>query len=112
MKKLEIIIKAEKLDELKDVLVDLGLKGLMLTNIMGFGNQEGYTQVYRGEEYTMNLMPKVKVEAIVKDEICEQAIQKILEVVSTESAGDGKIFIYHVEDAIRIRTGERGDDAI
>lgn len=112
MKKLEIIVKTEKLEELKDTLVSLGIKGLMLTNIMGFGNQKGYTQVYRGAKYTVNLLPKVKVETVVRDEICEEAIQKILDVVSTGSIGDGKIFVYNVEDAIRIRTGERGNDAI
>lgn len=112
MKKLEIVIKSEKLEDLKDTLVGLGIKGLMLTNIMGFGNQKGYTQVYRGAKYTVNLLPKVKVETVVRDEICEEAIQRILEVVSTGSIGDGKIFVYHVEDAVRIRTGERGNDAI
>lgn len=112
MKKLEIIIKSEKFEALKGALNELGVTGLMLTNIMGYGNQKGYTQVYRGAKYTVNLLPKVKVETVISDEKCERVVSRIQEAVSTGNIGDGKIFIYNVEDAIRIRTGERGDDAI
>ncbi|MGE4213672.1 MAG: P-II family nitrogen regulator [Anaerotignaceae bacterium] len=112
MKKLEIIIKSEKLEELKTALNELGVTGMMLTNIMGFGNQRGYTQIYRGAKYTVNLLPKVKVETVVCDEIYEQVLTKIQETVTTGNIGDGKIFVYQVTEAVRIRTGERGEDAI
>ena len=112
MKKLEIIIKSEKLEELKKALNELGVTGMMLTNIMGFGNQKGYTQIYRGTKYTVNLLPKVKVETVVCDEIYEQVLTKVQETVTTGNIGDGKIFVYEVAEAVRIRTGERGTDAI
>lgn len=112
MKKLEIVIKSEKLEELKEALTEVGATGLMISNIMGFGNQRGYTQVYRGSKYKVSLLPKVKVETVVKDEIYEKAIDKILETVSTGHVGDGKIFVYDVMEVVRIRTGERGNDAI
>ena len=112
MKKLEVIIKPEKLECLKGVLDELGVAGLMVTNIMGYGNQKGYTQVYRGVKYSVNLLPKIKVEVVIKDEICDEAIKKIQSTITSNSIGDGKIFVYNVEDAVRIRTGERGNDAI
>ena len=104
MKKLEIIIKPEKLESLKNILDDCEASGLMITNIMGYGNQKGYTRMYRGTTYNVNLLPKVKVETVVKDEAAEK--------ISTGNYGDGKIFIYNIEDVVRIRTGERGADAI
>ena len=100
MKKLEIIIKPEKLEDLKGILDSCGAHGLMISNIMGYGTQKGYTQMYRGTKYTVNLLPKVKVEAVVAEQI------------TTGNYGDGKIFVYDVEDAVRIRTGERGDEAL
>lgn len=112
MKKLEIIIKAEKLEELKTTLTEFGVTGMMLTNIMGFGNQKGYTQIYRGTKYTVNLLPKVKVETVVHDDIYEAIIEKIQKEISTGNIGDGKIFVYDVFESVRIRTGERGNDAI
>lgn len=112
MKKLEVIIKSEKLEELKSALNEIGVTGMMLTNIMGYGNQKGYTQIYRGTKYTVNLLPKVKVETVVKDSVYEEALKKIQETVSTGSIGDGKIFVYDVVEAVRLRTGERGEDAI
>lgn len=112
MKKIEIIIKSEKLEELKSALNELGVTGMMLTNIMGYGNQKGYTQIYRGTKYTVNLLPKVKVETVVSNDIYEQVLTKIQNTVSTGNIGDGKIFVYDVVEAIRIRTGERGEDAI
>ena len=112
MKKLEIIIKPEKLEDLKGILDSCGAPGLMISNIMGYGTQKGYTQMYRGTKYTVNLLPKVKVETVVAEEIVEAIISKVTEQITTGNYGDGKIFVYDVEDAVRIRTGERGDEAL
>ena len=112
MKKLEIIIKSEKLEDLKNLLMDLGVTGMMLTNIIGVGNEKGYTQIYRGNKYTINMMPKVKVETVVKDDQVECILAAIQAVISTGSVGDGKIFVLPVNDAIRVRTGEKGIEAI
>ena len=112
MKKLEIIIKPEKLEDLKGILDNSGAHGLMISNIMGYGTQKGYTQMFRGTKYTVNLLPKVKVETVVTEEIVEAIISKVTEQITTGNYGDGKIFVYDVEDAVRIRTGERGDEAL
>lgn len=112
MKKLEIIIKPEKLEDLKSILDECKASGVMITNIMGYGNQKGYKQVYRGAEYNVNLLPKVKVETVVSDEISEIIISKVLKEINTGTYGDGKIFIHDIQDAVRIRTGERGTDAL
>lgn len=112
MKKLEIIIKPEKLEDLKAILDESKANGLMITNIMGYGNQKGFKQVYRGTEYNVNLLPKVKVETIVTNEVSEVIIDKVVAKINTGNYGDGKIFIYDVEDAVRIRTGERGTEAL
>ena len=112
MKKLEIIIKPERMEELKHTLNECGITGLMITNIMGYGNQRGFTQVYRGTEFTVNLLPKLKVETVVPTESVDKIIDKIRGVVASGQPGDGKIFVYAVEDAIRIRTGEKGQTAL
>lgn len=112
MKKLEIVIKPEKLDDLKDILDSCNANGLMITNIMGYGNQKGYKQIYRGAEYNVNLLPKLKVETVVENETAEDIIEKVVKEINTGNYGDGKIFVYEVEDAVRIRTGERGSDAL
>ena len=112
MKKLEIIIKPEKLDDLKSILDECKANGLMITNIMGYGNQKGYKQIYRGTEYSVNLLPKIKVETVVATELSEKIIERVTKEINTGNYGDGKIFIYDVEDAVRIRTGERGYDAL
>lgn len=112
MKKLEIIIRPEKLDELKQVLTENGITGMMISNIMGFGNQKGFTHQYRGTTYSVNLVSKLKVETVIKDELVEMMMQKMRDVLSTGRVGDGKIFIYPVEDALRIRTGDRGESAL
>lgn len=112
MKKLEIIIKPEKLEDLKTILDDCKANGIMITNIMGYGNQKGYKQVYRGAEYNVNLLPKVKVETVVEDDVAETIVDSVVEEINTGNYGDGKIFIYDLEDAVRIRTGERGKDAL
>ncbi|HAU87226.1 MAG TPA: transcriptional regulator [Lachnospiraceae bacterium] len=112
MKKLEIIIKPEKLEDLKSILDESKANGIMITNIMGYGNQKGYKQVYRGTEFNVNLLPKVKVETVIDDDVAEQIVTKVVANINTGNYGDGKIFIYDVEDAVRIRTGERGENAL
>ena len=112
MKKLEIVIQPEKLEALKAILDASNASGVMISNIMGYGTQKGYTQMYRGTKYTVNLLPKVKVETVVTEEIVEAIISKVTEQITTGNYGDGKIFVYDVEDAVRIRTGERGDEAL
>lgn len=112
MKKLEIIIKPEKLEDLKAILDECRANGVMISNIMGYGNQKGYRRLYRGTEYNVNLLPKVRVETVVEDEISENVIDRVVKEINTGNYGDGKIFIYEVQDAVRIRTGERGNDAL
>lgn len=112
MKKLEIIIQPEKLEHLKTILDENAANGLMITNIMGYGNQKGYKKMYRGAEYGVNLLPKIKIETIVGAEIAEVIINKVVAEIQTGTYGDGKIFVYEVEDAVRIRTGERGEGAL
>lgn len=112
MKKLEIIIQPEKLEDLKSILDASDSNGVMISNIMGYGNQKGHKKIYRGAEYSVNLLPKVKVETVVDPAVSESLIQKIVEEIQTGTYGDGKIFIYEVEDAVRIRTGERGTAAL
>jgi nitrogen regulatory protein P-II 1 len=112
MKKLEIIIKPERLEDLKKILNELNANGLMISNIMGYGKQKGYVQIYRGTENHVNLLPKVKVETVVPTDIAERIIDRVVKEINTGNYGDGKIFIYDVDDVIRIRTGERGHDAL
>lgn len=112
MKKLEIIIKPEKLEDLKAILDSSEVNGLNIVNIMGYGNQKGIVKKYRGAEYRVNLLQKIKVETVVMNDIADALIDKIVDEINTGNYGDGKIFVYEVEDAIRIRTGERGHDAL
>ena len=112
MKKLEIIIRAEKLETLKEALNEIGIKGLTVSTVMGCGNQKGRQEIYRGTEITINLLHKVKVETVISDASLEKVIKKIRDSVITGAVGDGKIFVFNVENAIRIRTGEEGDGAI
>ena len=112
MKKIEAIIKPFKLAEVKDQLIEIGVTGMTVTEVKGFGRQKGHTELYRGTEYNIDFLPKVKLEAVVSAEIVEKAIAIILESARTEQIGDGKIFVMPVEETIRIRTGERGKDAI
>ena len=112
MKKLEIIIKPERLEDLKKILDECHANGLMITNIMGYGKQKGHVNVYRGTEYHVNLLPKVKVETVVLPEIATKIVERVVKEINTGNVGDGKIFIYEVEDAVRIRTGERGHEAL
>ena len=112
MKKIEAIIKPFKLDEVKNALAEIGVQGLTVYEAKGFGRQKGHTELYRGAEYVVDFLPKVKIEIVVDDNIVEQAIEGIEQAAKTDRIGDGKIFITNIEQAIRIRTGERGLDAI
>lgn len=112
MKKIEAIIKPFKLDEVKEALQEVGLQGITVIEAKGFGRQKGHTELYRGAEYVVDFLPKVKIELIVEDNMVERTVEAISNAAKTGRIGDGKIFIYPVEDAIRIRTGERGSSAI
>jgi len=112
MKKIEAIIKPFKLDEVKEALNEIGLKGITVTEAKGFGRQKGHTELYRGAEYVVDFLPKVKIELVLEDEMVEKAIEAIRTAAQTGRIGDGKIFVSTIEEAVRIRTGERGNDAV
>ena len=112
MKKIEAIIKPFKLDEVKESLQNIGIQGLTVTEIKGFGRQKGHTELYRGAEYVVDFLPKVKIEVVVEDEMLERAVGAIQQAAHTGRIGDGKIFVLPVENAIRVRTGETGSEAI
>jgi len=112
MKKIEAIIKPFKIEEVKDSLSELGIEGMTVTEVKGFGRQKGHTEIYRGSEYTVDFLPKIKLEVVVADEVVEGAVKAISEAAKTGKIGDGKIFILPVENAIRIRTGETGNQAV
>ena len=112
MKKVEAIIKPFKLEEAKEALAEVGIQGMTVTEVKGFGRQKGHTEIYRGSEYTVDFLPKVKIEIVVEDEQAETVAKAIVDSVSTGKIGDGKVFISPVEDAIRIRTGETGGEAV
>lgn len=112
MKKIEAIIKPFKLDEVKDALNEIGIQGMTITEVKGYGRQKGHTELYRGAEYTIDFLPKVKVEMIVPENTVEEVIRVIEKNARTGKIGDGKIFVSHVEDAVRIRTGQRGEEAV
>ena len=112
MKKIEAIIKPFKLDEVKEALHDLGIKGLTVTEAKGFGRQKGHTELYRGAEYTVDFLPKVKVEVVVEDALLDRALEAIQHAAHTGRIGDGKIFVAAIDEVIRIRTGETGSQAI
>jgi nitrogen regulatory protein P-II 1 len=112
MKKIEAIIKPFKLDEVKEALQEIGLQGITVTEAKGFGRQKGHTELYRGAEYVVDFLPKVKLELVLGDEMVDKAIEAIIGSAKTGRIGDGKIFVSNVEEAVRIRTGETGNDAI
>jgi nitrogen regulatory protein P-II 1 len=112
MKKIEAIIKPFKLDDVKEALTEIGVIGMTVMEVRGFGRQKGHTELYRGSEYTIDFLPKVKVELVVADAIVPKVVETIIAAAKTGSIGDGKVFVVPVEEAVRIRTGERGEDAI
>lgn len=112
MKKIEAIIKPFKLDEVKESLQGVGVQGMTVSEVKGFGRQKGHTELYRGAEYVVDFLPKIKLELAVSDELADKAVQAIVEAANTGRIGDGKIFVSEIEEAIRIRTGERGSDAV
>ena len=112
MKKIEAIIKPFKLDEVKEALQEVGLQGITITEARGFGRQKGHTELYRGAEYVVDFLPKIKIEIVIEDQLVDRTVEAIVNAAKTGRIGDGKIFISPVEDAIRIRTGEHGEDAL
>ena len=112
MKKIEAIIKPFKLDEVREALSEIGVTGLTVTEVKGFGRQKGHTELYRGAEYVVDFLPKVKLEVAINDDLAERVIEAISKAANTGKIGDGKIFVYQLEQAIRIRTGESGPDAL
>ncbi|MGZ8981935.1 MAG: P-II family nitrogen regulator [Burkholderiaceae bacterium] len=112
MKQITAVIKPFKLDEVREALADVGVNGLTVTEVKGFGRQKGHTELYRGAEYVVDFLPKVKVEAVVSDALVERAIEAIMKAARTGKIGDGKIFVRAVEQVIRIRTGEEGEAAV
>jgi len=112
VKKIEAIIKPFKLDDVREALTDIGITGMTVTEVKGFGRQKGHTEVYRGAEYAVDFLPKIKMELVLRDDQVDQAVDVIIETTRSGKIGDGKIFIFPVEEAIRIRTGERSDSAV
>jgi len=112
MKKVEAIVKPFKLDDVKESLKEIGIQGLTVTEVKGFGRQKGHTELYRGAEYVIDFLPKIKLEIVVSDDMVSKVIDAILDSAKTGKIGDGKIFVLSMEEVIRIRTGERGDDAL
>jgi nitrogen regulatory protein P-II 1 len=112
MKKVEAIIKPFKLDDVKESLKEIGIQGLTVTEVKGFGRQKGHTELYRGAEYVIDFLPKIKLEIVVSDDMVSKVIDAIIDSAKTGKIGDGKIFVLPMEEVIRIRTGERGDDAL
>jgi nitrogen regulatory protein P-II 1 len=112
MKKIEAIIKPFKLDEVKDALNEIGIQGMTVTEVKGFGRQKGHTELYRGAEYIVDFIPKIKLEIVTSDSLAAKVVQIIEKVAKTGKIGDGKIFVYEVEEVIRIRTGEQGETAV
>jgi len=112
MKKIEAIIKPFKLDEVKDALSEIGIEGMTVSEVKGFGRQKGHTEIYRGSEYTVDFLPKIKIEIVLGDNVLNAAVNAILGSAKTGKIGDGKVFVYTVEEAIRIRTDEKGEAAV
>jgi nitrogen regulatory protein P-II 1 len=112
MKKIEAIIRPFRIDDVREALAELGVKGMTLTEVKGYGRQKGHTEVYRGSEYQIDFLPKIKLEVVVSDTMAEKVVETILKTAKTGQVGDGKIFIYAVDDAVRVRTGESGEAAL
>jgi nitrogen regulatory protein P-II 1 len=112
MKKIEAIIKPFKLDDVKEALNEIGIQGMTISEVKGYGRQKGHKEIYRGAEYVVDFIPKVKIEVVVPAEMTNQVVEKIRQAANTGKLGDGKIFVFSVEEAVRVRTGEKGKDAI
>jgi nitrogen regulatory protein PII len=112
MKKIEAIIKPFKLEEVKDTLGEIGIEGMTVTEVKGFGRQKGHTEIYRGSEYTVDFLPKVKLEIVIPDNRADEAVAAIIRAAKTGKIGDGKIFVSSIDEAVRIRTEEKGDNAV
>jgi nitrogen regulatory protein P-II 1 len=112
MKKIEAIIKPFKLNDVKTALNEIGIQGMTVTEVKGFGRQKGHTEIYRGSEYTVDFLPKIKIESILPDNLAAQAVQAIIKAAKTGKIGDGKVFVSTIDDAYRIRTEEQGDSAV
>jgi len=112
MKKIEAIIKPFKLEEVKDALGEVGIEGMKVSEVKGFGRQKGHTEIYRGSEYTVDFLPKIKLEIVVSDNVLDNAVSAIIKAAKTGKIGDGKVFVSDVEEAIRIRTEEKGEQAV
>ena len=112
MKKIEAIIKPFKLEDVKEALSEIGIQGMTVTEVKGFGRQKGHTEIYRGSEYTVDFLPKVKIEIVVNDERASEVVDTVKNTANTGKIGDGKVFVSAIEEAVRIRTGERGDEAV
>lgn len=112
MQKIEAVLQPSKLDAVKDALIEMGISGMTITDVRGHGRQKGHTELYRGREYSVDLLPKVKVELVVNDDLVDKAVQTIVDAAKTGKIGDGKIFVTRVDEAVRIRNNERGDTAL
>jgi nitrogen regulatory protein P-II 1 len=112
MKKIEAIIKPFKMDDVREALAEVGINGMTVSEVKGFGRQKGHTELYRGAEYQVDFLPKIKIEIVLSDDIVERAIEAITASANTGKIGDGKVFVYNVEQAVRIRTGEQNDEAL
>ncbi len=112
MKKIEAIIKPFKLDEVKEALNEIGIQGITVSEVKGFGRQKGHTELYRGTEYVVDFLPKIKLEIVVREELVRKVVETIVETAKTGRIGDGKVFVLSVDEAVRIRTGEKGEEAI
>lgn len=112
MKKIEAIIRPFRIDDVREALAEIGVKGMTLTEVKGYGRQKGHTEMYRGSEYQIDFLPKLKIEVVVADGMADKVVDAIIKAAKTGQVGDGKIFVYEVEDAVRVRTGESGEDAL
>ncbi len=112
MKKVEAIIRPFRIDDVREALAEIGIKGMTLTEVKGYGRQKGHTELYRGSEYQIDFLPKIKIEVIVSDSVAEKVIDTIMKAARTGQVGDGKIFVSPVDDVVRVRTGESGEDAL
>jgi len=112
MKMVMAVIKPHKLDQVREALTNLGVEGMTVTEVKGYGRQKGHTEIYRGAEYTVNFLPKVRIEVVVSDTLIDQVVEAVQEAAKSGKIGDGKIFVYDVSSAVRIRTGETGDEAL